>query len=576
MSDANRSSLLRRLAQLAGRGSAAPAPSPPEPQDSRFDPLNEPSTPGVEADPQSPQARRAVAERRRRNDTVRRDELDSLRRIRREGRGPLTAAGPLAAAPDPAQLAASQAMRDRINAIERQMVGGRSDAVAPLPQRGSVAPASGAHTPARSATPARGAVPPNAPPAAITAAAMAATEPLSLDDALSFAPTPPAATPRRAAQAAGANTSTHATPTARALPADTGATTNLAPDLDPLGDDAAIAFASGDAAAAQAMLVAALAPGEPRADDAELWLLLADLYRATGQHTAFDALAGTYAETFTALPPAWVDLRALAGNAADQAHAAPSAAPPHGEAWVCPATFDAADLTGWPLGGSADWRRLVTCTTAGATALNQRLTADAAADTPPGTWQGSAALLAATAVATPQHRTAHALAHLAALRLLAREAQFDEAALEYAVRWGISPPTYQAPCHAVADVTDVAYAGDAPSPQGQPAAAAADLAPAPQGGDQPVAHLTLPAELLGDARAVLQRLTEQGGSAGHWRISCAALVRLDFAAATEVLNWASQQHARGRYLHFAEAHRLVARLLRTLGVAQHAAISLRA
>lgn len=78
-------------------------------------------------------------------------------------------------------------------------------------------------------------------------------------------------------------------------------------DLDPVQSDveqAAVLFANGQDAAARALLEAAVqvhrtGPGE------RLWLMLFDLYRVTAQQAAFEALSIEFARTFEKSPPSW-------------------------------------------------------------------------------------------------------------------------------------------------------------------------------------------------------------------------------------------------------------------------------
>ena len=58
-------------------------------------------------------------------------------------------------------------------------------------------------------------------------------------------------------------------------------------------------------------------------------------------------------------------------------------------------------------------------------------------------------------------------------------------------------------------------------------------------------------------------------------ISCAALVRIDFAAAGTLLNWVMARDARGQRVHFVDAHRLIAPFLGVIGIADHATVAVR-
>ena len=80
-------------------------------------------------------------------------------------------------------------------------------------------------------------------------------------------------------------------------------------DIDPVdaeGEEAAVLFANGQDEAARAVLENAVrihqfGPGE------RLWLMLFDLYRLNGQKAPFEALEIAYVKTFEKTPPGWHD-----------------------------------------------------------------------------------------------------------------------------------------------------------------------------------------------------------------------------------------------------------------------------
>ena len=80
-------------------------------------------------------------------------------------------------------------------------------------------------------------------------------------------------------------------------------------DIDPVdaeAEEAAVLFANGQDDAARAVLESAVrvhqyGPGE------RLWLMLFDLYRLTGQKAPFEALEIAFVQTFEKSPPGWLD-----------------------------------------------------------------------------------------------------------------------------------------------------------------------------------------------------------------------------------------------------------------------------
>lgn len=64
------------------------------------------------------------------------------------------------------------------------------------------------------------------------------------------------------------------------------------------------------------------------------------------------------------------------------------------------------------------------------------------------------------------------------------------------------------------------------------------------------------------------------GQPQHWEVDCSALVRVDFAAAGDILNWAVQQQGLGATVQFNHLHRLVAAFFNTIGIHAHAKVLL--
>src|SRR6185295_12901200 len=81
-----------------------------------------------------------------------------------------------------------------------------------------------------------------------------------------------------------------------------------------------------------------------------------------------------------------------------------------------------------------------------------------------------------------------------------------------------------------------------------------------------ITSLELAGQLSGDLSELLGRLSAQVGDSRVIRISCALLMRVDFVAAGDLLNWVAQRHAEGRELVFHETHRLVALMFGAMGI----------
>ena len=55
-------------------------------------------------------------------------------------------------------------------------------------------------------------------------------------------------------------------------------------------------------------------------------------------------------------------------------------------------------------------------------------------------------------------------------------------------------------------------------------------------------------------------------------IDCSRLVRMDFAAAGSVLNWAAQMQELGHVLQFSQLHQLLAVFFNVVGIQEHAQV----
>lgn len=327
--------------------------------------------------------------------------------------------------------------------------------------------------------------------------------------------------------------------------------------LDPGLEEAAIRFANGDDAGAEAALQALLG------DDAQLpareraWSALFDLYRATGQQARFEAMALDFALRCQRSAPAWCSIPDLAGTGVDGLHEAPDFA------WASPAVLDAAQLGALAAqlverrvqAMQLDWSALAGIEAGAARPLAQLMTA----------WGGQKIRLHCVGAARlDQVLRQHTVSgqrdapadwwrlRLAWLRVCRRPDEFDLVALDYCITYEVSPPLWEdAVCTCTADV-------DAP-------AAAAPPAPAGAAG-------ALSGALTGDATEALAALESAAGPDGQIVVACDALVRVDFAAAGSVLNWAAAQQAAGRRVQFNGLHRLVAIFFHVIGVAEHAKI----
>jgi len=611
---------------------------------------------------------KAMIERKRRNDYVRKRELDTLRRIRREGlSGDQAAALTMQSSrmDESVETRSTQSsvqsvgIKAKIDAIERQMVGATSQVSA----GGSQPPAA---KPARSAP----TMPPGVTPPILTTTIFDPEEqtatlpvPLKQDDdhvtvarldggplqfdspetspselgpetavptrnfantmpyaavadpfapptsgqppappahaPLEFTPTPFPAPAAPVAAPAPANVNPYAA--GAPAPASRAAANARSADLgggekvevsevvhDEALDEAVIAFAGGDFAGCEKALQALTGPRGERRDHDETWLVLFDLYRAIGQQAKFEAITMEYVERFHRSAPQWFSLpRQLAEATKKPAEAGK---PKGGIGWVCPpnldgdavARLDALSMQ-LPSPWVMDWTALTSIDVEGASKL-QKLFVGWSKQPLSLEWIAGEKLFAVLQDLAPtgvrDADPVYWMLRLEALRLAHRPDQFDEVAIDYCVTFEVSPPSWEnSRCKAQfsgstqnTQPLSLSVVGEATTSFMDTSMLNEEEAPAQQ---VQITSLELAGQLSGDLSELLGRLSAQIGDSRVIRISCALLMRVDFVAAGDLLNWVAQRHVEGRELVFHETHRLVALMFGAMGINETARVQLR-
>jgi hypothetical protein len=543
---------------------------------------------------------KAMIERKRRNDFVRKREFDMLRRVRREGLTPdqLAALGTSSRLDDSeARLNDSVANRPvgvkaKIDAIEQQMVGDAGfmstnrkpaglQAAAPEPAvlareapagpstrgtGGGIVVDGGVRPPPQTRVDIQ--LPPAAAPAPVQMAA--GLPPLAPVSAVSFGGT-----------GSGAAGHDFGSPFAVEVSEVVH---------DPELDEAVIAFANADFTQCEEALQRITAPGGARAQHAETWLVLFDLYRATGQQQRFESLAVDYAQQFGWSAPQWYSLPKLVADALAEEPLVRSAISTRSGGdvgWICPEQLDIeavarlrSQTLQMPLPWVFDWSQLRAIDAEAAMQLSMlfRLWAGQALEM---RWLAGERLFTVLQESAPSGvrdaDPAFWLTRLDALRLANRADQFDEAAIDYCVTYEVSPPSWEiARCKVhisgsgistrtpslsmVSDVSTSFYESGL-----------AEVAP----GAVALAHVELSGQLVGDIGATLTKLQAELGNATVVSVSCARLIRVDFIAAGDLLNWVLARSTESRAVQFVDTHRLVALFFGAMGINEHAKVQVR-
>ena len=535
---------------------------------------------------------RAMVERKRRNDFVRKRELDMLRRIRREGLTPEQLAA-LASSPsrlgDDERLSEPNSKIDlgvkaKIDEIEQQMVGESFATTQAVPKQQpgffetSTRPVAFASTVA-------------APPGMEEGGRVSEFSSPQEVQRLS-APTPPASVTMGAA-----------------IPPLSDAPPSLLPDLPPLDmslsftmaesgaplevqevvhdpdlDEAVIAFANADYDHSERALTDLVRPGGSRNLHGETWLVLFDHYRATGVQGKFEALAVEYAQQFGLSAPQWFSMPKLVAESARQASRLPM-----GKAgqvsWTAPATLTAEDVAllqkrseTLPMPWVFDWS-VVDEVDIDAAIQMRGLFRHWAQQQVDQRWVGGDRFLNQLKELAPvgERDTDPALwmLRLEALRLANRPDQFDEAAIDYCVTYEVSPPSWErAKCRVRIGSDGLSTNSPATSTM-QSEAQSSFLDTGISDPASVAAQLELQGQLSGDISELLTRLSAEVGEASLINISCTRLIRLDFMAAGDLLNWVLQRRSENRSVVFLDAHRLVALFFGAMGINEHAKVKVR-
>jgi ABC-type transporter Mla MlaB component len=355
------------------------------------------------------------------------------------------------------------------------------------------------------------------------------------------------------------------------------------PDLE----EAAIRFANGDHAGAEAGLLDVLAQHQQDApeEQLEIWMTLFDLYRATGQNDRFETLAIDFAAKYSRSAPLWFSMPEQLGMTPVAPAAAPAGVQMPGAAmrrdfsWNAPPTLAVSSVAAlqasvaraaspWTL----SWTRLVSIDEAAVPLLADQFTQWAERDGQlvfSGVEKLNALLESKTQSGDRATSPEWWRLRMAALRLMGKPDEFELVALDYCVTYEVSPPSWASPRCGYSDNEGVT-SGSAPL------AADSDFGMSNLGESSvpapletgPVAQLS--GHIDGDATPLLEPFQAMLRPGVPLTIACDRLIRVDFAAAGSVLNWAAEQQGHGHVIQFHNLQRLVAIFFNVIGINEHA------
>ena len=343
---------------------------------------------------------------------------------------------------------------------------------------------------------------------------------------------------------------------------------------DPELEEAAIRFANGDDAGAESALVGALAGQALRPEVAEVWVAaLLDLYRATGRSDAFDHAAMDHACWLNNLRPRWVDIALNSDTAVASLSATTTSPAVRRAVWACPVELTAEGmeelriaLSGSPPPWHLDWSRLNDISDDALPFLAGFFGSLCAEDVAL-RFSGADRLTKALRDLTPSgsrgpDETAWTV-RLDALRTMQLQDEFELAALDFCITFEVAPPAWEPARCRYLDADQEAVA------QGTASTVTMPLSLNGVEG----ASLVLSGQILGDAVSALALLGNDHAPGAHLLVSCKGLVRVDFSAAGSILNWVATCHSKGCQVQFRDVNRLVAAFFNVIGITEYARVT---
>jgi len=358
-------------------------------------------------------------------------------------------------------------------------------------------------------------------------------------------------------------------------------------------EEAAIRFANGDDAGAEAGLLEILAPNGARAGHPDTWLTLFDLYRATAQQDKFETAAIQFVERFDRSAPQWFSMpdmvKLLSTPEGKVAGNGPAAD------WICPSVLGIqsvaalkAAIAKAPMPWRLDWKNLKTIEPAALEPLSKVFSGWAAQPVQL-RFLGDPQLQKVLETATPSgNRDTDQnwwKLRMEALRVTHRPDDFELAALDFCVTYEVSPPAWDsARCEykpldaqggVVAGQTIIGDVYRDSMPSSLSAIEGDTQMDAMSSQMSNMLSVELSGQIQGDAIAVLDKLEAKLMGADMMLISCSKLIRVDFSAAGTLLNWVSARESENRAVQFSDVNRLVAAFFNVIGITEHARVLVR-
>ena len=356
-------------------------------------------------------------------------------------------------------------------------------------------------------------------------------------------------------------------------------------------EEAAIRFANGDNAGAEAGLLEMLDPAGLRVGQSEAWMALFDLYRASGEQDKFELAALQFVQRFDRSAPQWFSLpeivKSLSVPSGAQRQQKPAAD------WICPSVVGVQTVAALktalarsPMPWRLDWSKLKTIDPNSLEPLT--LLFNTWAEQPVQLrFTGESQLQKVLQAATPSGQ-ADVLQDWWQLRMQVqrvthRPDEFELTALDFCVTYEVSPPSWETGRCEYKSVDSDGEAisrhtiiGDVfkDSVASVMSGFDGDSLIDPQGSQfgSNVSTIELSGQIEGDVVAALEQLETKFLGADVLIISCSNLIRVDFSAAGTLLNWVCAREIENRSVQFLDVNRLIAAFFNVIGITEYARV----
>lgn len=363
---------------------------------------------------------------------------------------------------------------------------------------------------------------------------------------------------------------------------------------DPMLEENAVLFASNEDEQVERNLRAMLTKDSAYRNNRVAWLVLMDFYRAVGNQPAFEKLAMDYTTIFSESAPQWVIFDPVVVKKMQAKNASSGMI-----YWQSPAIFDEAAALDMEEKFSSedkkvprlmDWNLIKEINGKSAKIAVKLLLS---LDKPGIALQvtGLRVVLALLDQLIRHHNENSDLRslwqmRLELLKLFDSQEEFDMQAMEYCLEFEVSPPDWIKPQCKVEDLDKEVTADDSTpgSRQGQDSTILSAhnnttmLTHVATGfySHSVATLLRLYGDLKGSIVEELERFDDKvPKDGGFLRINCERLVRIDFVAAGDLLNWVSDKAAKGYSVQLLRVNRLVALFFIVMGISVPAHIALR-